>query len=146
MQEVVVDSHLVGVLDARGVEARPGDMLVVVPQAIDVQWFIDNPAPTDVNAATWAVLTAPNRREGTRGVINEALRELRELERHLKNQIRLAHRDAARSPMLRQALPFTTADQATRVDQCRQIMQSLTGTRDRMERVHLTLTRRRDTP
>lgn len=144
MQQVVVDEHLASALDARDITARPGDMLVVVPQTIDTQWFITNPAPTDTNAAMWAVLTAPERREGTRALINEALREIREVQGHLRNQVRLAHRDATRSPMLREALPFTTAEQAAAIERWGDTARSLTDTRDRMDRIHHTLTRARD--
>lgn len=142
MRSVLVTENLGKNLSTLNIDVMVGSTLVIVPPTVDVQWYIDNPAPNPDNEAIWAVLATPQRRPATNDQIRDALGELRALKATLKRQIRLAHQGATTSRILRDNLPFTTAQNAQQLEQIDAIETTLRKTRNNLPRYHMTFNRR----
>lgn len=133
---IPVDDRLKRFLhDAHAIEVPAGASVVVLPPAVDVQWFVENPTMNPSNESIWTVLADPERRDATRSQIRAARREVAELRAHHERLVRMAHKTAVTSKLMRDALPYETAEDASKAQQCKSIIDQLRATEGALDRI-----------
>lgn len=128
--------------ELEGVPIPAGSTIAVVPMQVTVQWFVDNPTPSDENAPIWLALVSPERRTTTKRQISEAIRELQLVMDSEKRAMSLARVRQHKTVASAQKYFDESPKHAVRYNQAKDIRRTLYATKMQLDLIYEDLKRK----